>query len=450
VTPARLDDAQIMAKNLGDAGHWARATLLQRAVAADGQRPTKPEDVVSLDLSNTYVTDEDLAALAALTNLASLNLSENCDVTDAGLKALAPLKHLRVLDLRGTRVTGAGLVELAPLTSLNTLHLDEKLFNGSSKPLSSLRAIGLLHALDRATAVGGKRPNNSEEVVSLNLFGTRMPGSELEALSSLKNLNTLYLADTNDYTLKVLGEMRLLHTLWLAAAAGGKRPAGPEDVVHLDLRSTEVTDAGLAELAPLRNLHFLALERTIVTDDALRSLRELGLLHALYFEVRTAEKRFTRDEDVVSLDLSDTNVTEAGLKELAALKALTTLNLSHTHVASCGLSELAALKGLADLDLSHTRVTDAGLKQLARLETLTALNLSHTKVTDSGLSELAALPNFTFLGLAGTKVTDVGLKKLAALNNLKNLKNLDLSQTGVTDAGVKELQKALPNCQITK
>ena len=44
-------------------------------------------------------------------------------------------------------------------------------------------------------------------------------------------------------------------------------------------------------------------------------------------------------------------------------------------------------------------------------------------------------------------MTDAGLKELAPL---KNLTSLNLSDTKVTDAGVKELQKALPNCKIKK
>ena len=39
------------------------------------------------------------------------------------------------------------------------------------------------------------------------------------------------------------------------------------------------------------------------------------------------------------------------------------------------------------------------------------------------------------------------MKELATL---KNLTTLDLSDTKVTDAGLKELQQALPNCKIEK
>jgi hypothetical protein len=44
------------------------------------------------------------------------------------------------------------------------------------------------------------------------------------------------------------------------------------------------------------------------------------------------------------------------------------------------------------LDLSDTRVTDAGLKELAGLRSLQLLNLHNTQVTDAGLKELIRLP----------------------------------------------------------
>jgi hypothetical protein len=44
-------------------------------------------------------------------------------------------------------------------------------------------------------------------------------------------------------------------------------------------------------------------------------------------------------------------------------------------------------------------------------------------------------------------VTDAGLKELAPL---KGLTELYLSRTKATDAGVKELKKALPECKIIK
>ena len=63
--------------------------------------------------------------------------------------------------------------------------------------------------------------------------------------------------------------------------------------------------------------------------------------------------------------------------------------------------------------MHSTGVTDAGLKELATLKNLTTLDLSNTGVTDAGLKELAPLKNLTTLNLGGfTRVTDEGIKEL--------------------------------------
>jgi hypothetical protein len=94
---------------------------------------------------------------------------------------------------------------------------------------------------------------------------------------------------------------------------------------------------------------------------------------------------------------------------------------------------------------AQTQVTDAGLKDIARLVKLFDLDLSGTQVTDAGLKHLASLENLSDLTLYNTEVTDAGLVHLAGL---KGLRHLSVYRTLVTDAGVAELQKSLPNCRI--
>ncbi|MSQ93286.1 MAG: hypothetical protein EXR98_01880 [Gemmataceae bacterium] len=66
------------------------------------------------------------------------------------------------------------------------------------------------------------------------------------------------------------------------------------------------------------------------------------------------------------LILGGTEVTDAGLKELASLKSLHTLDLSGMEVTDAGLKELAGLKSLHTLDLSGMEVTDAGVAELRK------------------------------------------------------------------------------------
>jgi mono/diheme cytochrome c family protein len=111
--------------------------------------------------------------------------------------------------------------------------------------------------------------------------------------------------------------------------------------------------------------------------------------------------------------------------------------------------ELALLAPIATqilwVDLSRSQVTDAGVETLAKMTNLERLHLENTKVTDAGIAKLGALPNLEYLNLYGTKVTDGGIAKLAAA---KDLKKLFVWETGVTQAGAKALEGKVPGLKV--
>jgi len=59
--------------------------------------------------------------------------------------------------------------------------------------------------------------------------------------------------------------------------------------------------------------------------------------------------------------------------------------------------------------------------------------------------ELSRCEQLRMLFLAGIKINDTDLKEVA---KLKQLSFLNLEYTKVTKAGVAQLQKALPKCEI--
>jgi internalin A len=177
---------------------------------------------------------------------------------------------------------------------------------------------------------------------------------------------------------------------------------GLPNVEQLDLRNTNVTDAGLVHINSLKRLSKLRLPESI-TDKGLESLKDLQFIEELY--------------------LDNTKVTSAGL---ASLK-----NSLHMHV----------------LFLTGTAISDDGLPHLAGMKQLEWLNLSSTQVTDRGLPRLQVLPKLKTLNLfLLSGVTDDGLPKLGSI---KTLSEIDLGFTGVTDAGVANLQKMLPTAKIS-
>jgi serine/threonine protein kinase len=193
----------------------------------------------------------------------------------------------------------------------------------------------------------------------------------------------------------------------------------------------------------------LDLSQTKVTDVGLKHLAGLTNLQSLdLWETYVTDaglKELAGLTNLQSLDLSDTKVTDAGLKHLVGLKNLQKLNLSRTRVTDAGLKHLAGLTNLQSLNLDNTQVTDAGLKELAGLTSLQSLHLPVTQVTDGGLKVLAGLKNLQSLDFGWTQVTDGGLKVLAGLTSLQSL---CLRSTKVTDAGVEQLRRALPKCEI--
>jgi uncharacterized membrane protein/mono/diheme cytochrome c family protein len=75
-----------------------------------------------LDLGTTAITDAGLAALQPMRHLERLHLDQS-GVTDAGLARLSALKKLAYLNLRGTAVTDHGLVALRVLPRLRALYV---------------------------------------------------------------------------------------------------------------------------------------------------------------------------------------------------------------------------------------------------------------------------------------------------------------------------------------
>ena len=76
----------------------------------------------TLDLNDTYVTDQTMAALAGMHHLRRLTMVGTL-VTDDGVKYLQNLTDLEVLNLYGVKITDTGVQYLRNLTKLKELNL---------------------------------------------------------------------------------------------------------------------------------------------------------------------------------------------------------------------------------------------------------------------------------------------------------------------------------------
>ena len=105
------------------------------------------------------------------------------------------------------------------------------------------------------------------------------------------------------------------------------------------------------------------------------------------------------------------------------------------------------VKYVAFVSTIANQATNADLAHVAELKHLKVLLVGDTQITDAGLAGIAGLTELRELILICPKFTD---RAMEHLTGLKKLRELTLKDTQVTDEGIKNLQRALPNCKIER
>ena len=106
-------------------------------------------------------------------------------------------------------------------------------------------------------------------------------------------------------------------------------------------------------------------------------------------------------------------------------------------------SVIAARPDTVVLQMANGDVTDDTLRYLGNLGNLRELDLSDTKVTDAGLARLAEHPKLESLRLARTGITDSAFE--GTLDKLPSLKQLDLTGSKVTPDRAQKWLDARPD-----
>ena len=152
-----------------------------------------------------------------------------------------------------------------------------------------------------------------------------------------------------------------------------------------------------------------------------------------------AELRTLHDDlEIVSLPLSHSQITDAGIKYLKGMRNLKELSLIDTRISDDGLRILQSQSHpkLESLALEGTRVTDKGLYYVGRMTTLRSLGVNE-KTTDAGLKNLLPLTHLEHLAIGdNSQLTDVGM---GFIGQLSQLTTLEIGSDRVTDAGLANL-----------
>ena len=156
-----------------------------------------------------------------------------------------------------------------------------------------------------------------------------------------------------------------------------------------------------------------------------------------------------KDVALWTLELPSSEVTDQGVANLKQLK-VHSLIISSSNLTDNGVASLAEMKGVNFLYLSScSRVTDKGLAHLKKMAGLEQLWITaNSRITNDGLKAIAEMGALRDLSLYGSKlITDEGALHLA---KSKSLRFVFFGGTSVTEAGIQDLKKKLPNCDVNR
>jgi len=351
--------------------------------------------------------------LAAGTIPTDQEAKDNRDVAMAILAVMGPIGQVDITSAIGEKVT-----------SIKALNPDMEPFFLTRVSMNSPKVDD-----DTLQMFAGKKLNAVER---LTLNGTKITGPGLRHVTqSMPYLRTVQFqyAPITDAGLTELAKLRELR--------------------ELDLFYTKVTDGGMHVLRNFPELDYLNLHQTAVTSASFYSFDMLPKLSQ--FKAPPAfddfAMPFLTEKKIKILDLSKTQVTDDGLKHLGNGKEpdkggnhyyLLNLFLDDTHVTDAALDTIVKFPNLQSLSLNNTRVSDAGLAKLVGHKKLLQLRLNGTDITDAGLELLKELPNLSSLEMSDTNLTGDGLQHLAGLGKLSHL---HLKNTKIDDSALKHLQK---------
>ncbi|MCB1236968.1 MAG: hypothetical protein KDM91_18010, partial [Verrucomicrobiae bacterium] len=357
----------------------------------------KGKALKAVGLENPPFSDAELAKLAKIPTLETLNLSRSSEVNGSFLDAFAghpALASLGLSYLDSARFDVARLASLSDVPTLSRLQMD--VFTVSAE---GFRAIGKLTSLKW-------------------LYCQPAPGvgdEDLAALAGLSVLEDLKI-DRPQFTGTGVRSLTCGQTLRYLSFFDG--PA--------------LSNEGLAAVGEtFPNLQWLTFSGPDIDSSGLAALTKLSSLQTI--EIRSD-----------SLD-------DEALAAFAAMKKLGRLDLysANNQFTAAGLKELAKSKSIEYLDISVPKLDGEGWKTLATFPALNTLFLHDSPITPEGVGELARLKSLQHLMLTAEE-GDLSDEIVEPLRGLKRLRTLDLAGAIFRKNPdlVKRIREALPAVEV--
>lgn len=263
------------------------------------------QKLASLTLKNTLVSDRGIAQLTGLKDLKIIELRVAPMITDRAMEALAKIPTLRAVRLVGGNITDRGVATLLQLPQL--AELDVRNCRG-------------------VTQVGIAKTAAKQSLRVLKIGGPRVNDEALAIVGSLTNLK------------------------------------------GLGLDNCDISDAGLAKLAPLPLEDLTIYQCPNISDAGLKILGRYDRLRQLTLQGVAAKGEcltaLPAPAKLTKLNLAQSGVTDATVANLPRFTELASLNLSQTNLTDAAVDALAKLKSLKQLILTQTRITESSAQRL--------------------------------------------------------------------------------------
>lgn len=346
-------------------------------------------------LSETGLTADGIALLSSLQNLSVLDLG-GLPVTDLVLRSLQVLTKLEYLDLWGSQVSNRGAAVLKMFPRLSFLNLA---WTGVTKlpNISSLECLNLSNCTIDSILEGNE---NKAPLAKISLASTTFI-NEREAFLYIET-SLLSFLDVSNSSLSrfcFLTQMKALEHLDLSSSMIGDDSVEMVACVganlrNLNLSNTRFSSAGVGILAGhLPNLEILSLSGTQIDDYAISYMSMMPSLK--FIDISNTDIKGFIQQVGAETDLV------LSLTALQNLNHLESLNLEQTQVSDATLFPLSTFKELIHLSLRNASLTDISLHQLSSLSKLTNLSIRDAVLTNSGLGSFKPPRSLKLLDLHG-------------------------------------------------
>jgi hypothetical protein len=245
---------------------------------------------------------------------------------------------------------------------------------------------------------------------------------------------------------------------WRARQQGRPNPEPPKPIARVQMAGEQFGDDHLKLLKYIPTLENVYVSNTSVTDAGIKDLKVLPRLKTLTINVLTRPAKITDAgvkelgdiSTLAGLYLGGVPITEECFASLARLRELEAFSYSSYpfDAGGVGIGDTAArfiatLPRLKHLSLGDTSITDEGMLSLARLATLEDLGVHAPDITDRGLESVKRFPKLSSLHIRSDKLSQ---RAIGRLTGMSALRSFSIGGAQINDESLVDLA-GLPNVE---